>query len=112
MKTNPANPDETKFRGGRRSVGAGELRKPTFCAALFLSFALASSAEACTACMGDANSNFGEAANGAIFLMLGLLAVVFSLLGAFAFYLYRRALAPLPPHVEFTLDAQAEPEIS
>ena len=112
MKTNPANESGGRSRG--RGIGAGKLRKSTFCAALFVSFALASSAEACTACMGDANSNFGEAANGAIFLMLGLLAVVFSLLGAFGFYLYRRALAPLPPHVEFTdgLDPQAEPGIS
>jgi hypothetical protein len=84
------------------------LRK-SFCAALFISFALASSADACTACMGDGGSNVGEAANGAIFLMLGVLAVVFGLLGAFGIYLYRRALAPLPPHVELS---EAGPEIS
>ena len=103
MKTHSAKPGD----GGRRFVGAGI----KFCTALFLTFPLANSADACTACMGDANSNLGDAANGAIFLMLGLLAIVFGLLGAFGFYLYRRSLAPLPPHVELSegLNAQAEP---
>lgn len=87
------------------------LRKGSLCAALFLSFALAGPADACTACMGDSNSNLADAANGAIFLMLGVLAAVFGLLGAFGFYLYRRGLAPLPPHVEFSdgLNPQGEP---
>ena len=83
--------------------------RKSFGAALFISFALASSAGACTACMGDGSSNVGEAANGAIFLMLGLLGIVFGLLGAFAIYLYRRGLAPLPPHVELS---EAESGIS
>lgn len=109
MKKTLTKTGETQLGGGRRFVGASELQ--AFCAALLASVVLASSAEACTACMGDSNSNFAEAANGAIFLMLGVLAGVFGLLGAFGFYLYRRGLAPLPPHVEFSegLGTQAEP---
>jgi hypothetical protein len=55
---------------------------------------------ACSACMGDPNSNIAKGANAAIFLMLGLLLIVFGLLGAFALYLYKRSSAPLPPHAE------------
>jgi hypothetical protein len=65
-------------------------------------------ANACSACMGDPNSNVAKGANGAIFLMLGLLACVFLLLGAFAFQLYRCSRRPIPPHVELS-DADAQP---
>jgi hypothetical protein len=51
--------------------------------------------------MGDPTSNMAGAANGAIFLMLGFVGGMLSLLGAFAFYLVRRANSPLPPHAEF-----------
>lgn len=64
-------------------------------------------ANACSACMGDPNSNIAKGANGAIFLMLGLLMCVFSMLGAFAYQLYRYSKRPLPPHVELgNSDAQ------
>jgi hypothetical protein len=56
---------------------------------------------ACTVCMGDSNSRFAEAANGAIFLMLGLLACVLGLLSAFGIYLYKMSSQPIPPHAEF-----------
>jgi hypothetical protein len=65
-------------------------------------------ANACSACMGDPNSNVAKGANGAIFLMLGLLACVFLLLGAFAFQLYRCSRRPIPPHAELG-DADAQP---
>ena len=58
-------------------------------------------AEACAVCMGDPNSNTAQAANAAIFLMLGVLFGMFGLLGAFAYSLYRRSKAPAPPHSEF-----------
>ncbi len=61
-------------------------------------------ASACSVCMGDPNSNIARGANAAIFLMLGVLAAIFGLLGAFAFTLYRRAKLPLPPHAEFDAD--------
>jgi len=66
-------------------------------------------AEACSACMGDPNSNIAKGANGAIFLMLGVLGSMFLLLGAFAYQLYRHSKRPLPPHVELG-DSDAQPQ--
>jgi hypothetical protein len=67
-------------------------------------------ANACSACLGDPNTNIAKGANAAIFLMLGLLGGMFALFGAFAFALYRRAKAPAPPHAEIGdgIDPQAE----
>jgi hypothetical protein len=72
------------------------------------------SVRACAACMGDPNSDVAGAANGAIFLMLGCIGGVLGLLSAFGLYLYRRSLAPLPPHVELAenLGAPSEGGIS
>ena len=66
-------------------------------------------AQACTVCMGDPNSNIARGANAAIFLMLGVLAGMFSLFGAFGFYLYRRGKAPIPPHAELGEAIDAPP---
>lgn len=72
-----------------------------FTAILVIAFAAAPQlASACTVCMGDPNSNIAKGANAAIFLMLGVLVMMFSLLGAFAYTLYRRAKLPPPPHSE------------
>jgi len=67
-------------------------------------------ANACTACMGDPNSNVAKGANAAIFLMLGVLGGMFSLLVAFGICLYRRANAPVPPHAEISDGIDAQPE--
>ena len=69
--------------------------------AITIFLGLAANASACSACMGDPNSNVAGAVNGAIFLMLGFIGGVLALLGAFAFYLMKRSSSPLPPHVEF-----------
>jgi hypothetical protein len=58
-------------------------------------------ASACTACMGDVNSKVAPAMNAAIFLMLGCIGFMLASLAGFAFYLMKRANAPLPPHAEF-----------
>jgi hypothetical protein len=55
---------------------------------------------ACTVCMGDSNSNFASAANGAIFLMIGAIGTMLAALSGFGFYLYKRASAPIPPHIQ------------
>jgi hypothetical protein len=74
-----------------------------FVAALAVVLAhLPASASACSVCMGDANSNTGEATNAAIFMMLGCIGGVLSLLVAFGFVLMKRANAPLPPHHDLT----------
>jgi hypothetical protein len=60
-------------------------------------------AHACAACVGYADSTGGGAGgpmNAAIFLMLGCIGGVLSLLCAFGIYLYRRSQAPIPPHVQ------------
>ena len=57
-------------------------------------------ARACTVCMGDSNSNIAGAANGAIFLMIGTIATMLAALSGFGFYLYKRASAPIPPHIQ------------
>ena len=59
--------------------------------------------------MGDPNSNIARGANAAIYMMLGLLAGVFSLIGAFIFNLYRRSKMPMPPHVELGATLNAQP---
>ena len=58
-------------------------------------------AQACTVCMG-ANGALGEAANGAIFVMLGVLFTVLGLISMVGFSLVRRGQAPLPAHAEFS----------
>ncbi len=63
--------------------------------------ALPGVAHACTICMGDVNSKSAGAVNAAIFLMLGFIGSLLASLAAFAFYLSRRATAPIPPHAEF-----------
>jgi hypothetical protein len=86
-----------------------QLRRFTSTLLLALVFAAPQAAQACTACMGDPNTNIAKGANAAIFLMLGVLAGMFGLLIAFGVYLYRRSLAPAPPHAE--LGNGLEPQI-
>jgi Ca2+/Na+ antiporter len=63
--------------------------------------ALPAAASACAACMGDPRTKVAGAINGAIFLMLGFVALMLGAFAAFAFHLNRRAQSPPPPHVEF-----------
>lgn len=62
---------------------------------------LPATASACTACMGDVNSKIAPAMNAAIFLMLGFIGFMLASAAGFAFYLVKRANAPVPPHAEF-----------
>ncbi|MDR3406662.1 MAG: hypothetical protein P4L99_29525 [Chthoniobacter sp.] len=62
---------------------------------------LPAAASACSVCMG-ANSKTGPAINGAIFLMLGFVASILTVVGAFAYNLAKRARSPLPPHAELS----------
>ena len=63
---------------------------------------LPATASACAACMGDVNSKFAPATNDAIFLMLGVIGLMLGTIAGCAFYLFKRAQAPLPPHAEVT----------
>ena len=69
---------------------------------------LPTSAAACTVCMGESNSQVAGAMNAAIFMMLGLTGSMLAGLGGFAFYLRKRANAPLPPHLEFVTKDDSE----
>jgi hypothetical protein len=58
------------------------------------------SAEACSVCMGANGSAIGEAANGAIFVMLGVLGSVLGLIVLAGYSVVKRGQLPLPPHAE------------
>jgi len=68
------------------------------------------SAQACAACMGDPNSDIAGAANAAVLTMLILIGGVLSLISAVGYSLYRRSLAPAPPHAEIAGDIGAHSE--
>ena len=65
-------------------------------------------ARACSVCMGDKNSNFAGAANAAIFLMIGAIGSMLAAMTAFGFYLYKRASAPIPPHIQLVEEMSGE----
>jgi hypothetical protein len=68
-------------------------------ALLALWVGLVQSASACTVCMGG-DGAIGEAANGAIFVMLGVLATVLGFISVVGFLIVRKGQMPLPPHAE------------
>lgn len=59
-------------------------------------------AHACTVCtgQGDNTTQVDEAMNGAIFFMLGVLALILGLISAVSITLFRRAQNPIPAHVQ------------
>ena len=57
-------------------------------------------ARACDACMGGKDPTIRPAVNGAIFFMLGLVAMMATGVGFFMRYLAKRAHTPLAPHEE------------
>ena len=71
-----------------------------------------STAAACAVCMGDPNSKSAGAMNAAVFLLLGFIGTVLSLLVAFGVTLMRRANAPLPPHAQFSQPVSSSGAVS
>ena len=67
-------------------------------------------ASACAVCMGDPNSYIAEASNSVLWMLLGLLGFIFLSTGFTALYLWRRAKAPIPAHIQFVENLTAEPE--
>ena len=65
-------------------------------------------ANACSVCMGDSNSNFASAANGAIFLMFGAIGSMLAALIGFGYYLYKRENTPIPPHIQLVEEMSRE----
>jgi hypothetical protein len=62
--------------------------------------AMPMAARACDQCMGGKDPNIRPAINGAIFFMLGMVALMLTGLSCFMRYLAKRAKAPLAPHIE------------
>jgi hypothetical protein len=63
---------------------------------------------ACTVCMGDSNSQWAGAVNGMVFLMLGFIGSMMIATGAVAYYLYKRAKTPIPPHIQLVESMSAD----
>jgi hypothetical protein len=70
-----------------------------FCAVLAVWTPFVQSAQACTVCMGG-DGTIGEAANGAIFVMLGVLGAVLGFISVVGYLIVRKGRMPLPPHAE------------
>jgi hypothetical protein len=68
-------------------------------AALALWVAFIQASDACTVCMGG-DATIGEAANGAIFVMLGVLSAVLGFISVVGYLIVRKGRMPLPPHAE------------
>jgi len=62
--------------------------------------ALPCAASACDQCMGGKDANIRPAVNGAIFFMLGMVALMITGIGFFIRYLAKRAKMPMAPHLE------------
>lgn len=60
---------------------------------------LARVSNACTVCMGG-DGTVGEAANGAIFVMLGVLCAALGFISVAGYLIVRKGRMPLPPHAE------------
>jgi len=67
-------------------------------------------ASACAVCMGDPNSYVADATNSTIWMLLGLVALMFVATGLTAFFIWRHARAPIPPHLQFVESLTNEPE--
>ena len=66
---------------------------------------------ACSVCMGANGGTLADASNGAIFVMLGVLGFVFSLVSLAGYSIVKRGTRPLPPHAELG-NVVSEPSIN
>ena len=69
-------------------------------------------ASACSACLGNPNSKVAGAINGAIFLMLGFVALMLGGIAAFILTLRKRAQSPTSPPVGVTRMMAAQENVS
>jgi hypothetical protein len=81
----------------RRAVLASLIAAPAF-------------ASACATCGVDPGSSIAEASNSVLWMLLGLVAFIFISTGLTALYLWRRAVAPIPEHIQLVENLTAEPE--
>lgn len=67
-------------------------------------------ASACAVCMGDPNSYVADATNSTIWMLLGLVALMFVATGLTAWFIWHHARTPVPPHLQFVESLTNEPE--
>ena len=73
--------------------------------------ALSARANACAVCMGSDNAQIAEASNSVLLSLLVLVGFIFVATGATAYFLWRKANAAIPPHIEFVESLTTEPDI-
>jgi hypothetical protein len=59
------------------------------------------SAEACAVCAGGDNATLIEASNSVVWVLLALVGFIFVATAGTAYFLWRKAHTPVPPHIEF-----------
>jgi hypothetical protein len=59
------------------------------------------SAEACAVCAGGDNATLIEASNSVLWVLLALVGFIFVATAGTAYFLWRKAHTPVPPHIEF-----------
>lgn len=62
--------------------------------------ALSAGANACAVCAGGDNAQLAEASNSVLWALLALVGFIFVATGATAFFLWRKATTPIPPHLQ------------
>lgn len=73
--------------------------------------ALSAQARACAVCMGSDNQQIADASNSVLWSLLALVGFIFVATGATAFFLWRKANAPIPPHIALVESLTTEPDI-
>ena len=57
-------------------------------------------AGACAVCAGGDNAQLANASNSVLWALLALVGFIFVATGATAYFLWRKATTPIPPHIE------------
>ena len=77
--------------------------------ALLLAVTLPASAQACAVCMGSDDARIAYASNSVLWTLLSLVGFIFVATGATAFFLWRKANSPIPPHIQYIESLTDEP---
>ncbi len=77
--------------------------------ATLLAITLPASAQACAVCMGSDDERIAYASNSVLWTLLSLVGFIFIATAATAFFLWRKANTPFPPHILFIESLTDEP---
>jgi hypothetical protein len=94
---------------------ASSLARPTWrvgkwMLGLACGFALSAQAAACAVCMGSDDAQIIEASNAVLWSLLSLVGFVFAATAATAWFLWRKAHTPIPPHIVLIESLAEEPD--